>query len=398
MADRFSVTSSDSWFSRLGKALAGVAVGLVLFAAAFPLLWWNEGRAVHRARSLEEGASIVRSVAADAVDAANEGRLVHLTALATSDETLADPDFGIAAVSALRLERVAETYQWKEESSTQKRKKIGGGEETTTTYRYAKTWSRHRIDSGRFHEPQGHENPQALRWEPATLAAGRVAFGAFTLPPELASKIDRRQPRPIQPGDETLMAEHGCRPVEDGWFYHGANASSPHVGDVRVRFDVTLPETVSIVAEQRGSTFAPYQARAGSAIHLLEEGTVPAAQMFASAQAANTVTTWLLRLAFFVAMFVGLLLVLRPISMAGSVLPFVGSLLGAGAALASFLLAAVLSLITIAMAWLFYRPLLGGALLAAAAGAVYLLVKTRRKPAAPPPLPPTVPPPIPTGV
>ena len=59
MPDRFTVTTHKSWFSRIGQAIVGVGVGLLLVAAAFPLLWWNEGRAVHRLRSLEEGARLV---------------------------------------------------------------------------------------------------------------------------------------------------------------------------------------------------------------------------------------------------------------------------------------------------------------------------------------------------
>jgi hypothetical protein len=58
MPDSVAVTTRESWLSRLGKAPAGLVIGLVMVVAAFPLLWWNEGRAVHRARSLQEGASL----------------------------------------------------------------------------------------------------------------------------------------------------------------------------------------------------------------------------------------------------------------------------------------------------------------------------------------------------
>ena len=44
MADSFTVTSSESWFGRIIGSIKSVLVGLVLFVAAFPLLFWNEGR------------------------------------------------------------------------------------------------------------------------------------------------------------------------------------------------------------------------------------------------------------------------------------------------------------------------------------------------------------------
>jgi hypothetical protein len=396
MSDSFSVTTSQSWFSRVGKAFVGVLVGLATVAAAFPLLWWNEGRAVHRARSLAEGAAIVVDTPADAVSPALDGKLVHVTALATTDATLTDPDLGIAA-QAIRLRRSAETYQWTEDRSTKKRKKLGGGEETTTTYTYKKTWTGRHLDSAEFHNPSGHENPPSLAWESKTIEAERVAFGAFTLPPDLVAKIDDTSARQPQPADEEAMRVQGFRPAEPGTFFKGRNVSDPQIGDVRIRFEVTLPQTVSIVAVQRGSSFESYQAEAGSSILLLEHGSVPAAQMFKSAQTANTITTWLVRAGGFLLMFIGFVVVLRPIAVLGSVLPFLGSILGAGTGFVAFLLALILSLTTIALAWLFYRPLLGGGLLVAAVAALVLLVR-RRKPKAvvPPPIPPPVmPPPIP---
>lgn len=386
MPDTIRVTTRQSLPSRLGGAIGGIVVGLVLVLAAFPLLWWNEGRAVHRARSLAEGASIVRDIPADAIDAANEGKLVHVTGLATTGQVLVDDDFGVSA-TAIRLARVAETYQWREESKSEKRKKLGGSEETTTTYRYTKAWSSRHVDSSSFHEPAGHENPPSLAWESRTLTADPVACGAFTLGPDIVEKIGRSERRHVEESDSRALRAEGFR-VEQGAFYRGAEPANPAVGDVRVRFEVTNPQVVSVVAQQRGSGFTAYRARAGSSILLLEEGDVGAAEMFEAARTTNTITTWLVRLGGFLAMFVGLALVLRPISVLGSIVPFIGTVLGAGIGLLSFAGAAVLSVVTIAFAWLAYRPLLGGALLAlAAAGAILLFRSKRPKAVVPPPIP-----------
>ncbi len=389
MPDRFTITTHKSWFSRIGQAIVGIGVGLLLFAAAFPLLWWNEGRAVHRLRSLEEGARLVIDVPSDTISPANDGKLVHVVGLATSEQTLTDPDFGISA-AAITLQRIAETYQWREESSSKKRKKLGGGEETTTTYRYEKTWSRGHIDSSSFKSPDGHENPSSLQWESRTVMAGRVTCGAFTLPQELVGKIGGAAARPAEPDDEDKMRARGFALADGDVFYKGASASSPQIGDVRVRFEVILPQTVSLVATQRGATFEAYHARAGSDILMLEAGGVPADRMFQAAQTTNRITTWALRGAGFLAMFVGLALVLRPLSVLGSLIPLVGSLLGAGTGLVAFLAALAFSFTTMAVAWLAYRPLLGILLLGAAIGSLVLLRRARRPRT-------VVPPPIPTG-
>ena len=130
--------SRGSWGSRLGGSLKGIFVGFVLVGAGIVLLFLNEGRAVKRAKALDPGSAAVVSVAAASVDPANEGKLVHLTGTATTDEILMDPEFAISA-QALHLRRNVEMYQWEQTSESKTEKKVGGGTETTTTYSYRKT-------------------------------------------------------------------------------------------------------------------------------------------------------------------------------------------------------------------------------------------------------------------
>jgi hypothetical protein len=159
MADQFVATESTSWVSRLVGSIKGVLVGLVFFAGAFPLLFWNEGRAVRRAQDLEEGRGAVVEVSADVVRPADEGRLVHLSGAAATNESLTDAELGPTAAGALRLRRTVEMYQWSEDSESRREKKIGGGTRETTRYSYALGWSAAHVDSSSFHAPAGHQNP-----------------------------------------------------------------------------------------------------------------------------------------------------------------------------------------------------------------------------------------------
>jgi hypothetical protein len=65
------------------------------------------------------------------------------------------------------------------------------------------------------------------------------------------------------------------------------------------------------------------------------------------------------------------------------VIPFLGSLVGMGIGLAAFLVALCLSLVTIAIAWVAHRPLLGIGLLVGAA-IVLGLILGRAKASRPP--------------
>jgi len=95
--------------------------------------------------------------------------------------------------------------------------------------------------------------------------------------------------------------------------------------------------------------------------------------MFESAHAANSMWTWILRFVgvFLVCMSIGMML--APLSVLASVIPFLGKLVGVGTGFVSMLAGMTWSLLIIALAWLFYRPLIGIILLVAAVGLIALL-------------------------
>lgn len=364
--DEHSNVTDVSWFTRLKDSIKSVAVGVVLFLAAFPLLWWNESRAVQTAKSLDEGAGAVVSISADQVDAANEGKLVHLNGLAQTSDVLKDADFGIEQ-QAIKLVRSVEMYQWVETQKTEKKKKTGGSEKQKTTYRYDQQWSSTRHDSGDFEHPKGHVNP-AFRYEEMTRIAQNVSVGAFDLPPEMVRAIPGKTPLPIDEAklsDLTPALQSKTR-VSDGAFHvrPGADSaefdpSQPEVGDHRIRFWMVPAAPVTIVAAQRGSRLGPYQTKAGDPIMIIKSGTLSAQQVFEKAQAANTTLTWILRGVGFLCMLIGVALIFRPLVVLADVIPLLGSLLGLGTFLLALALAIPLTSLTIAVAWIAVRPLVG---------------------------------------
>lgn len=375
-ADSFSEVSSQSWLSRLGSSLVGILIGLILILVAIGLLTWNEGRAVKRAKALEEGAGQVIEVAADQINAANEGRLIHVSGRAETEDALVDPVFGVGG-ELLKLRRVVEMYQWREERHSETREKLGGGTETVTTYSYEQGWESRPINSSTFKRPEGHSNPARLPYPQWSQSASPVTLGAFRLSSSLIAMIDDFQRLSLS--DPTLAASKlqlpsGAQQVGDE-IYLGDNPSAPQVGDTRIYFEAVAPQVVSLVSVQRGSSFVPYQASNGNRVELLEPGVLSAQQLFEAAQDRNRLLTWGLRLAGFMLMFFGFRLVFGTLRVLAAVVPALGRLVGGAISLVAAILAAVISLITIAIAWLFYRPLLGAGLLIAS---VLLLFGLRR--------------------
>lgn len=388
MSDAYTEVTHESWLSRIGNSLKSVIFGVILFIVSIPLLFWNEGRAVHTAQSLAEGKAAVQDTVPDHVSPALDKHLVHITGTAVTDDVLKDNDFDIA-VKAIKLARKAEIYQWKESESSETRKKIGGGTETVHTWSYSKTWTSSPISSSSFRR-SGHENTGDISTPSRQEFAQNVTVGAFKLPPDLIGQFSDSEPLPVNnEAESTLPAStQGKFQIHGRQFYKGKNPDQPEIGDVRVSFTVVRPGTVSIVAQQTGDTFEAFHAKAGGTIAWLKSGTHSAADMFAAKETENTMFTWLLRAGGFLLMAFGLGVCFSPLAVLADVLPFLGSLMRMGTGLFAFVIAAVVSLLTIASAWLFYRPVLAGVLIAVALGLFFWfrkLGKSRASAALPPP-------------
>ena len=374
--DNVSEVSTQSWFGRIADSIKGMLFGGALAAVAVFVLFWNEGRAVKRAEALQEGGGAVVTVSADKVDPANEGKLVHLTGAATTTETLADAEFGITT-NALKLRRVAEMYQWKETKSTSKEKNLGGSETTKTTYNYAQQWSDALIDSKQFKQPEGHTNPTALPFPSRLVTAEKITVGAFTLSGSLAGKINNFADLPVEQVEKLPEPVRAKAKVHEQKVFVGTNPASPQTGDMRIGFKIARPTGISFVARQVKGTFEPYTTRNGGSLELLQVGEFSAQAMFKRAEEANAMLTWGLRLGGLIVMWIGFMLIAKPLAVLGDLVPFIGSLLEFGIGLLAFLLAGVISLVTVAIAWIVYRPVLGAALLALAVALPFLLKRMR---------------------
>ena len=209
--------------------------------------------------------------------------------------------------------------------------------------------------------------------------------------------VNAVQPAPVnavQPVATTVPApvegQPVAQPVQQPTIVFDTEAQ---IGDMRVQWSFVAPQrTISLVAVQVNNTFEPYTAEdGGGEVDLLTDGVKSAKAMFNDAKSANTMMTWIFRVAGFFAMFIGLSMLVAPLEVICDVLPFLGNIVGAVSKGVCFIIALVISLLDIALAWLFYRPVIGIILLAAVVGVIYLAKKARSKKAAPAPATPAEP-------
>lgn len=366
-SDSYTETESDSGGG--GGSLLMMLFGLVLFLVSFPLLFWNEGRAVERYKTLKEGASNAISVPAEPIDRGKEGKLVHVTGTATTTETLRDPDFQVS-VQAIRLLRVVKTYQWEEKKDSKSRTDASGHKVTDTTYSYHKVWSDKLINSGTFKKAKEHANPTSMPYPSREFIAATTTLGAYTLSPSLVRKMGNQTPVTADAAPPPAIPQ--AAPYSGG-YYIGKDPAAPEIGDLAITFIAVKPAAITVVARQIGTTFEPYIAKTGSQVEELRMGTVSSQLLFQQEQDDNTVLTWILRAVGFVLMLFGLAMMASPLAALASFVPVLGEIVAVGTVIIAFLASAIFSMTTIAIAWLFYRPALSVLLFMVAAASVFLI-------------------------
>ncbi len=361
MSDQFTEVTTKSWGSRLMDSIRGLFLGLILIIGSLILLWWNEGRAIHTENDLKDGSKNIVHLQSNVPLPENEDKLVHLTGMVNTNDTLNDPDFNIYT-NAIALKRNVLFYQWEETSEEKTEKELGGSEKTTTTYSYSKNWVSNKINSNNFKKPEGHINNSAYSYSNSSYEAENVFIDSFKLSKEVIDKISNFEPFPLD-----SSSKNDSYKISSNTIYLGSGnlENNPQIGDVKISFEVVKSsQLVSVISKQSQNTLVPFVGKNGSSINELMYGEVSADVMFKEAISNNKMITWLLRLLGLVFCISGFTLLFKPLVIIGDFVPFIGSIVGIGTGLVSTILGMILSFITVAIAWFFYRPIISIILIA----------------------------------
>ncbi|XP_029772290.1 transmembrane protein 43 isoform X2 [Suricata suricatta] len=349
MAANYSTTSNrrehiktttnpqPGFLERLSETSGGVFVGLMTFLVSFYLIFTNEGHALKTATSLAEGLSLV--VSPDSIHSVapeNEGRLVHIVGALHTSKLLSDPNYGVH-LPAVKLRRQVEMYQWVETEESREYTE-DGQMKTETRYSYNTEWRSEIVNSRNFDREIGHKNPSAMAVESFTATAPFVQIGRFFLSAGLIDKVDNFKPLSLS----KLEDPHVDIIRRGDYFYHSENPKYPEV---------------TVIARQRGDQLLPYSTKSGDTLLLLHHGDFSAEEVFRREQKSNSLKTWGLRAAGWMAMFMGLNLMTRILYTLVDWFPVFRDLVAIGLKAFAFCAATSLTLLTVAAGWLFYRPL-----------------------------------------
>ena len=438
----YQEVTTTGYGTRVGNSFKAIGGGFLMFVLGTALLWWNEGRAVKTEKMLDEaGNAYVEMENPNKKDASLEGELICGTAMATTEDSLVDAQFGIGA-KAISIRRNVEYYQWVEHSQTKREDKLGGKEVTTTTYTYTKEWVSSPIESSDFHDPAyQNKNSVLTTVDESEQWAENVKWGAYTLSESLFHRISSREAIDLAIAEDLLKQfdkstqaayerAHGlvntainkisqpAQPVQQpaqvaipdsikallpdsvrakldsiqavtdslnkqmanaenkkdlqyvhqasNVLYFGRVPGSPEVGDVRVTFEKVVPAKVTIMAVVDGDSFKPYKAKNGKRFQTLVMGKKSGDEIIEGEKEANNMILWALRILGIVIIIGGLKGIFGFLETILKVVPFIAGIFGWGVGIVCTVVGIVWSLIVIALAWLFYRPVLAICLLAIA--------------------------------
>lgn len=365
------------YFKRVKNSISGMFVGFLMIPGSVLLHAWNEYRTVHRTKGIAEAKGLIETLPnPDVISAQHNQKLVHISGLAETEETLVDEDFFVSE-NAIHLARNVMMFQWIEDEKR--------NSENNNEYEYKLAWVDHPVDSSRFHQATGHENPN-MPYLKRSSTATEVRIGVYQLDEKLTDRIQNWQPVDLPEAAiiENLTAEQRERYLfKNNELFIGVKGvpepERPQIGDLRIGFQAVPPTTVSVAAQLRGDRFGPFETSNGEIIHTLYTGDLSADDVMRNLQSENNVMAWVLRFFGLAICVGGFALCLRPLSALVSFIPFAEQLTGALTFVVALLLALLVSLTTIGISWVAVRPLLGICLLAAAAGAYFLVSRMSKR-------------------
>lgn len=378
MVDSFSQTTTTGYGGRLVNSVKGMVVGCILVVVSVGLLYWNEGRSdlsgVSKTAVDISSSSLVKNLD----NSSMQNQLISISGQVVTDQKIGDGLF-LVPNNYLALKRKTELYSWVEKESSKSRRSSGGSETTTKTYTYEKEWREFPQSSDNFQKPQGHQNPDKSISD-LTKHSSSADIGAYHFSP---AEMKLPELYPLELNQSNTQLNNQVVLVGDKYLYMsgGSNGTfeQPQVGDLRISYAV-LPSGFqgTIFAGVNQGEIVPYISDNGHDWHRLFIGS--RAQAIATMHAEYTESLWLFRLIGFFCMWIGLCMLLKPLSVLLDIIPFVGSLTGALITASMFAVSLVFSIVIILVSMLVHSLVaLLIALIVVTVVMVYVLKKKKHK-------------------
>lgn len=410
MADKVTVTSRNSYGSRVKNSFGKILWWIVFVILSIVLIFKNEQNFLQTKVALTEWAEIVKEAISTEINPELDQAEVHLYWETNSPaDMLKDPVFGVIT-DDLKMQRNVEMYQWTEDSEEHCTDNVGWSEDCTTTYSYSKAWEDYAVNSSSFYESAWHENPTMWKYESQEREKTPILLGVYTLDDVFVSdlidfKLLNLSEQEITIPDEYKVNEVTTTVTEDSveennntylyweqewennsskfhiksnYIYIWDNESEPQIWDLKITFSSVKTWTISVVWQQVGNNLTSFMTSNGKSIALLKKWQVTAANMFINAQNANRMWTRIFRGLLLLLMFIGFSMIFEFITTIAKVLPFLSKIIGVWTGVIAFALTLVFGFLAIWISRLAVRPVVWISCLVVVVAWIVLLVRAKK--------------------
>ncbi len=374
MTDTYTEVRKEGYLSRIWNALSWVIVWILLFILSFFVLYWNEWKVN------------LASVAKTATDVTSEtqnldelqGKLISTFGTLKAKQWLSDTF--LQAWNYISIRRNVEVYAWTETTKEESEKHLWGSETTTTHYNYDKKWVNYASDSSNFKYPEWHKNiPKSI--ENKNLVAEDLQIENFSLDNKIAlpgfSKLHLTdenvilvpplvrqgnylfKPYNVSQKDSVNTSEEDMNDYfygikEEGKAVYDSN--NPKIWDIRISYEVLENPIKNITVFwklENKDTINTFVWPKNSELYRAFRGNKQEA--IKTLEIEHKIFSWALRILWFLMMWFGLVSILNPLSVVLDVVPFLGKLWSWAIKTLSFIIAFILTIITIIISMIIHN-------------------------------------------
>lgn len=346
--------SQTSLSSQLKRTWPIALLGFLGLTSGILVIVWNEARAVETTKLLEEAILSVTQVSPDyPIDKNHIGKLLYITGIITVQEPLTEIDYGVS-VSAVKLKRRVQMYQWVEEETQNINAE---GNVIDNSYYYYTEWRDKLIDSTSFAHSVGHWNPKEFPIKSQTQINENVKIGYYNLGLELKEKFNDY----VEITSDERPERRDIK-LHAGLYYHSHDVWNPEIGDIRIQFSYAGQhgQIVTLVAMlDDTNSLVPFKSKHGLDVLILRLGFFSLEDVFTLEHAQNRFVTWLYRGGGWALMYLGCIClsnILRSLIMRSRLLRDV---LPTSHSSLKMTVSMSMSIFVTALAWMWYRPILG---------------------------------------
>lgn len=345
------MAKTQSFGDKLIGSIGGMVVGILIFLVSFVVLFNTEGRTDYSIVA-EKSALAGKNGGNDFVYVTGELQ----TGTQISDEYLNKGDY-------VALKRNVEMFSWIE--------KVETDDNDVKYYKYETGWVSEPANSMDFNEKREHEN-YILEIENTTIYSDKAFVGDYQVDPNKV-RLPAYENLPL---DKDMVNLDSYSVLFDDYLFRGyGTLQEPEVGDVRISYSVVKPgQKATVFGRPDDIILEAHHGENEKGLYRIFWGTKDDAISVLRNEYNASGWTW--RIIGFFVMWMGLLLIFKPLTVAFEALPLISKLGKSAVSAVTFLAALILTTVTTLISMVLHNPF-GVALIiiAIVAGGYFLMRK-----------------------